>query len=100
LLNVNVNNNSNNKEGMVYKSQSFPNTLTVSEAQASFLFTEYLTFNIPLVQPTVYLTGKVILKRDSTSGLITSYQEQWDKNVQGVLTSAILFGSGSVGGEQ
>jgi hypothetical protein len=77
-----------------------PQSLTVSEAQATFLFTEYLTFNIPFLQPKVYLTGKVILKRDPTSGLITSYQEQWDQDVKDVLTSAKLFGSNSgVGGQ-
>lgn len=77
-----------------------PQSLTVSEAQATFLFTEYLTFNIPFLQPKVYLTGKVILKRDPSSGLITSYQEQWDQGVKDVLTSAKLFGSDSgVGGQ-
>jgi hypothetical protein len=65
-----------------------PNTLQVSDAEATFLFTETLMFNIPLLRPTVYLTGKVILKRDPGSGLITSYREFWDQDVSTVLKSA------------
>jgi hypothetical protein len=69
-----------------------PDSLKVSDLEATFLFTEYLTFNIPLLQPKVYLSGKVILKRDPTTGLITSYQEKWDQDVNTVLLSAKFGG--------
>ena len=69
-----------------------PNSLQVNVTEATFLFTEFLTFNIPFLLPKVYLSGKVILKRDPTTGLITSYQEQWDQDVNTVLLSAKLGG--------
>eukprot|EP00980_Cylindrotheca_fusiformis_P013462 scaffold3437_cov113-Cylindrotheca_fusiformis.AAC.29 len=64
-----------------------PNSLKVTDEQASFLFSEYLCFNIPF-KPVVYLSGKLILKRDKETGLITSYQEIWDQDVNTVLKSA------------
>eukprot|EP00429_Kryptoperidinium_foliaceum_P010072 CAMPEP_0176003094 /NCGR_PEP_ID=MMETSP0120_2-20121206/992_1 /TAXON_ID=160619 /ORGANISM="Kryptoperidinium foliaceum, Strain CCMP 1326" /LENGTH=203 /DNA_ID=CAMNT_0017335717 /DNA_START=1 /DNA_END=612 /DNA_ORIENTATION=- len=70
-----------------------PGSLQVSNEEASFLFTEYLTFNIPVLKPKVDLSGKVILKRDPSTGLITSYQEKWDQDVNTVLKSAKLFGN-------
>ncbi|KAG7337778.1 hypothetical protein IV203_017792 [Nitzschia inconspicua] len=68
-----------------------PNSLQVSNDQVTFRFQETLCFNIPLVYPTVYLSGKVLLKRNPDTGLITSYQEQWDQDVNTVLKSAKLF---------
>jgi hypothetical protein len=64
-----------------------PDSLTVTDEEATFRFTEYLMFNIPF-KPTVYLSGKVILKRDPNTGLIISYQEQWDQDVASVLKTA------------
>jgi hypothetical protein len=69
-----------------------PNTLQVSSNQVTFRFSETLCFNIPVLYPVVYLSGKVILQRDPTTGLITSYQEQWDQDVSTVLSSVKLFG--------
>lgn len=64
-----------------------PNTLKVTDTEASFKFSEYLCFNIPF-KPVVYLSGTLILKRDPSTGLITSYQEIWDQDVNTVLKSA------------
>jgi hypothetical protein len=61
--------------------------INVSKNQIDFLFDEDLMFNIPF-QPTVSLTGKVVLTRDTSTGLITSYQEFWDQDVVTVLKSA------------
>ncbi len=61
--------------------------VNVSPQQADFRFDEDLQFNIPF-RPTVHLTGKVVLKRDQDSGLITSYQEFWDQGVTDVLKTA------------
>ncbi|CAB9511552.1 expressed unknown protein [Seminavis robusta] len=61
--------------------------INVSDEAVEFRFDEDLQFRIPL-RPTVALTGKVILKRDPSSGLITSYQEFWDQDVSTVLKSA------------
>ncbi len=69
-----------------------PNSLKVTDQEATFLFTEYLTFNIPFLLPKVYLSGTVILKRDPSTGLITSYKEKWDQDVNTVLLSAKLGG--------
>lgn len=64
-----------------------PDTLKVTDEEASFRFSEYLCFNIPF-KPVVYLSGTLILKRDKSTGLITSYQEIWDQDVNTVLKSA------------
>ncbi|CAJ1966279.1 unnamed protein product [Cylindrotheca closterium] len=64
-----------------------PDTLKVTDSEASFRFSEYLCFNIPF-KPVVYLSGTLILKRDTSTGLITSYQEKWDQDVNTVLKSA------------
>ena len=64
-----------------------PDSLTVTDQEARFLFTEYLTFNIPFLLPKVYLSGEVILKRDPATGLITSYRETWDQDVKDVYKS-------------
>ena len=62
--------------------------LDVTDAAVQFRFDEDLQFRIPPVYPTVSLTGRVELKRDSKTGLITSYQEFWDQDVSTVLKSA------------
>lgn len=64
-----------------------PDSLKVTDEEVSFLFSEYLCFNIPF-KPVVYLSGKLILKRDKGTGLITSYQEIWDQDINTVLKSA------------
>lgn len=69
-----------------------PNSLTVDKTQAVFRFSEFLCFNIPFLQPVVFLSGKVVLKRDESTGLITSYQEFWDQDVASVLKTAKFFG--------
>lgn len=66
-------------------------SIQVSATEATFRFVETLCFNIPVLYPAVYLSGKVILKRDPSTGLITSYQEQWDQDVTTVLKSAKWF---------
>ena len=71
--------------------QLVPDSLQVSKDQVTFRFDEYLTFNIPVLQPKVDLTGRVILERDPTTGLILSYREEWDQSVSKVLASAQLF---------
>lgn len=69
-----------------------PDTLKVTDLEATFLFTENLTFNIPFLRPQVYLSGQVIMKRDPKTGLITSYREKWDQSVDTVLKSARFGG--------
>ncbi|KAL3930098.1 MAG: hypothetical protein SGBAC_011912 [Bacillariaceae sp.] len=64
-----------------------PDTLKVTDSEVTFKFSEYLCFNIPF-KPVVYLSGTMILKRDTLTGLITSYQEIWDQDVNTVLKSA------------
>lgn len=61
--------------------------IDVNEKRVEFRFDEDLMFNIPF-KPTVSLTGKVVLERDASTGLITSYQEFWDQDVATVLKSA------------
>lgn len=61
--------------------------VNVSKSEASFLFDEDLMFNIPF-KPVCKLTGKVVLTRDESTGLITSYREYWDQSVNDVLKSA------------
>ena len=61
--------------------------IDVSKEKVEFRFDEDLQFNIPF-RPTVSLTGKVVLARDTTTGLITSYQEFWDQDVVSVLKTA------------
>jgi hypothetical protein len=69
------------------------NSLQVSAQEASFRFTETLQFNIPILKPKMYLSGKVVFTRDAETGLITSYREQWDQDVKTVLAQAIYFSS-------
>jgi len=61
--------------------------VAVSAAEVSFRFDEDLMFNIPF-RPVCSLTGKVVLTRDETTGLITSYREYWDQKVNDVLKTA------------
>jgi hypothetical protein len=62
-------------------------SLQVSDAKVNFRFNEYLQFRIPF-RPTVDLTGQVVLERDPTTGLISSYREIWDQSIATVLTNA------------
>ncbi|EJK46651.1 hypothetical protein THAOC_34669 [Thalassiosira oceanica] len=59
----------------------------VNKKEVTFRFDEDLMFNIPF-KPVVALTGKVVLTRDETTGLITSYREFWDQSVNEVLKTA------------
>ena len=61
--------------------------VNVSQSEASFRFDEDLMFNIPF-KPVCKLTGKVVLTRDESTGLITSYREYWDQSVNDVLKTA------------
>ena len=60
----------------------------VSKDRVEFRFDEDLMFRIPLLYPVVSLTGRVVLDRDPTTGLITKYQECWDQSVNDVLKTA------------
>jgi len=61
--------------------------IEASAAEVTFRFEEDLMFRIPF-RPVVHLTGKVVLKREADTGLISSYQEFWDQDVKTVLKSA------------
>lgn len=61
--------------------------IDVTSEQVSLRFDEDLMFNIPF-KPVVSLTGKLVLQRDPSTGLITSYREYWDQDVATVLKSA------------
>mmetsp|Transcript_4066 Transcript_4066/g.5601 ORF Transcript_4066/g.5601 Transcript_4066/m.5601 type:complete len:214 (+) Transcript_4066:89-730(+) len=61
--------------------------VNVSASEVMLRFDEDLQFNIPF-RPTVRVTGKLVLSRDPSSGLITSYREFWDDDVAGVLKTA------------
>jgi len=58
--------------------------------EVKFRFDEDLMFRIPF-NPVVTLSGIVVLKRDTDTGLITSYREYWDQDVATVLKSAKFF---------
>jgi hypothetical protein len=62
-------------------------SVDANEKEVVFRFDEDLMFNIPF-KPVVKLTGKVVLARDESTGLITSYREYWDQDVKTVLKSA------------
>jgi len=64
----------------------------VHPEKIEFRFDEDLMFRIPLLYPVVSLTGKVVMERDSASGLIKSYREFWDQDVATVLKSAKIGG--------
>lgn len=61
--------------------------VVVSADKVEFRFDEDLMFRIPF-RPVVSLTGKVVLKRDANTGLITDYREFWDQGVGEVLRTA------------
>jgi len=61
--------------------------VNATDLEVTFRFKEDLMFNIPF-KPVVSLSGRVVLKRDENSGLITSYREFWDQDVGAVLKSA------------
>ena len=46
--------------------------VVVDNDSVSFRFSEYLCFNLPVVQPIVSLSGKVVLTRDANSGPVHS----------------------------
>lgn len=62
--------------------------VVATDSEVTFRFAEDLMFRIPPLYPVVTLSGKVILERDLTSGLITSYREVWDQDVNTVLKTA------------
>lgn len=55
-------------------------SLSVTNQQVRFRFAETLTFKTVL-RPRVYLTGTVVMKRDPQTGLIVSYEEKWDQDM-------------------
>lgn len=59
----------------------------VTSEKAEFTFSENLCFNIPF-KPVVYVSGKVVLTRDPTSGLFTAYREYWDQKPGDVVRAA------------
>jgi hypothetical protein len=59
----------------------------VSPEKVEFRFDVDLMFRIPF-HPMVAHSGKVVLKRDLESGLISSYREFWDQDVLSVLKAA------------
>jgi hypothetical protein len=59
-------------------------TMIVTQQHVSFRFAETLTFRTVL-QPRVYLTGTVLMKRDNDTGLIVSYEEKWDQNMNEIV---------------
>mmetsp|Transcript_3755 Transcript_3755/g.4875 ORF Transcript_3755/g.4875 Transcript_3755/m.4875 type:complete len:219 (+) Transcript_3755:54-710(+) len=63
----------------------------VTSDKAEFRFDEDLMFRIPF-RPVVSLSGRVVLKRDVDSGLITSYREYWDQDIPSVLKTAKFTG--------
>jgi len=65
-----------------------------------FRFVEYLCFNIPFVKPIVYLSGKLELKRNPETGLITSYQEKWDQNIYEVLSEKSKLFSSNISNQE
>ena len=60
------------------------------DRKATFDFRETLTFNIPLLSPSVDLTGHVDLFRDE-DGLVSKSIEHWDRTPAEVLKSARFF---------
>jgi hypothetical protein len=58
----------------------------VTPQAVEFCFDEDLMFNIPF-RPVVFLSGKVVLTRDESSGFVTAYREYWDQDIATVLKS-------------
>jgi len=67
------------------------NEVISSKEEVSFRFREDLMFNVPILRPVVSLSGKVVLTRDDTTGLIVKYREYWDQSVNQVLSTAKFF---------
>ena len=67
------------------------NEILSSKEEVSFRFREDLMFNVPILRPVVSLSGKVVLTRDDTTGLIVKYREYWDQSVNQVLSTAKFF---------
>jgi hypothetical protein len=65
-------------------------TLSVTNQQVRFRFAETLTFKA-MLQPRVYLTGTVVMKRDPLSGLIVSYEEKWDQDMNEIFRRTQFF---------
>ena len=61
--------------------------IDVTDKEVTLRFDEDLMFNIPF-KPVCSLTGKLVLTRDPSTGLITSYREYWDQSVNEVLKTA------------
>ncbi|KAL9183799.1 hypothetical protein ACHAXT_004655 [Thalassiosira profunda] len=61
--------------------------IDVTDKEVTLRFDEDLMFNIPF-KPVCSLTGKLVLTRDPSTGLITSYREFWDQSVNEVLKTA------------
>jgi hypothetical protein len=60
----------------------------VDAETVTFRFEEDLMFRIPLLHPKVFLSGKIVLQRNPTTGLVSSYREYWDQDVATVLRTA------------
>ena len=61
--------------------------VTASDASVEFSFKEDLCFNIPF-KPTVFVSGKVVLTREPSTGLFVKYREYWDQSPNDVLKTA------------
>lgn len=61
--------------------------VVANEEMVTLRFDEDLCFNIPF-NPTVQVTGKLVLTRDPKTGLISKYREFWDKTPLEVTLSA------------
>ena len=61
--------------------------VTASNESVEFAFKEDLCFNIPF-RPTVFVSGRVVLERDPSSGLFVKYREYWDQKPNDVLRGA------------
>ena len=61
--------------------------VTASNDSVEFKFKEDLCFNIPF-RPTVFVSGRVVLTRDPSSGLFVKYREYWDQKPNDVLRGA------------
>ena len=63
--------------------------VVATDAAVEFTFREDLCFNIPF-KPVVSLSGRVVLTRDPSTGLFTSYREYWDQTPNEVVRTARL----------
>ena len=61
--------------------------VTATSDSVEFKFKEDLCFNIPF-KPTVFVSGRVVLTRDPSSGLFVKYREYWDQKPNDVLRAA------------